>query len=196
MTGPRPCSADEAVARALSLVGKGGQYILGTGDWRPTSPTAPDVPWTTRDGQVGSDCAGFAISWCYKLPRHRPGYNHGPWATVEDDLNSNSALEDAQHGRELFELVTTPAPGVLLLYPTFRLQGHTFIGHVGIVTSVKRCAEWDFDHPPYRLLDVAQCKGPNGRKPAVVATDGSLWEHHDSLWPKGQRRTWMVRALP
>ena len=198
MTAPRPCSSSEAVARALSIVGKGGQYVLGTGDYRPTAQH--DEPWTTRDGMTGSDCAGFAISWAYKLVRHRPGFNRGAWATVADDLNCNSAIEDAQHNQELFEIVSTPAPGVLLAYPTFTLKGHDgqplrFIGHVGIVTSVRRCTEWDHDHPRYDLLDVAQCCGPNGRRPAVIATDGSLWRHHDEAWPKPEHRTWMLRAL-
>jgi hypothetical protein len=101
---PRPCSAREAVERALSLVGQAGSTCSALA---PTTPS--DLPWT-RDpaGQLGTDCAGFAISWCYKLPRHRQGFNAGPRATVSDDLNCNSAIEDADHKRELFERVFTP----------------------------------------------------------------------------------------
>ena len=177
-------------------------YVLGTGDWKPVGPNTPDVPWTTRDGMLGSDCAGFAISWCYKLPRHRPGYNHGTWASVSDDINCNSAIEDARHGRELFEVASGPPQlGDLLTYPTFTLlapdgTSHKFIGHVGIVTGVGRALEWDAEHPQYELLDIAQCRGPNGRKPAVVATDGSVWAHHDTVWPKPQHRTVVLRARP
>lgn len=194
----RPCSAAEAVERALSLVGKGGQYVLGTGDH--VGEGLP--PWTTRDGVSGSDCAGFAMCWAYKLRRHRKGFNVGSWATVSDDLNCNSAIEDARHERDLFELVTgAPQPGDLVTYPTFKLVGidgqtRTFIGHVGIVTSVTRVLEWDPATPQYELLDVVQCKGPNGRKPAVVATDGSLWAHHDTVWPKPQHRTVLLRVRP
>ena len=186
-----PCSPAEAVRRALSLVDKGGQYVLGTGDFRGDG----FPPWTTRDGLLGSDCAGFAISWCYKLKRHRPLFNRGSWSTVSDDLNVNSAIEDAQHTQELFEVADRPEPGVLLCYPTFRagLLRRRFIGHVGIVTSVARCAEWDADAPRYDLLDIAQCCGPNGRSPAVLATDGSVWSRHDAKWPKPQHRTVMVR---
>lgn len=203
MTGPRPCSAAEAVQRARRLVGNGGQYVLGTGDYKPQTigGNLVDVPWTERHGLIGSDCAGFAISWCYKLPRHRPGYNHGPWATVSDDLNCNSALEDAQHARELFLVTDTPAPGVLLVYPTITLLGsdgasHQFIGHVGIVLGCGRVTTWDPHAPHYEQLDIAQCKGPNGRSPAVVATDGSVWSHHDTIWPKPQHRVYMLQALP
>lgn len=197
MTASRPCSADEAVIRAGSLVGNGGQYLLGSGDY--LGETQP--PWTFRDGEAGCDCAGFAICWAYKLKRHRPGFNVGAWASVEDDINVNSAMEDATHTRELFEFVTAePRPGDLLCYPTFVLRTASgprkFIGHVGVVTSTKRVLEWDPLRPQYELLDVAQCRGPNGRKPAVVATDGSLWAHHDATWPKVQHRTQMIRARP
>lgn len=201
---PRPCTASEAVARALSIVNRGGAYQLGTGDYEPAviAGKLVDRPWTSKGDVVGSDCAGFAISWCYKLKRHRPGYNNGPWASVSDDLNCNSALEDAQHQQDLFELVTNrPQPGDLLVYPTFRITDKngnelTFIGHVCIVTSAGRVTTWDASRPAYEMLDVAQCKGPNGRSPGVVATDGSIWSHHDGIWPKPEHKTHVIRARP
>ncbi len=177
--------------RALSLVGNGGQYVLGTGDYLGESLP----PWTYRGTLLGSDCAGFAMCWAYKLPRHRKGYNVGSWSTVSDDINCNSGIEDAQHARDLFELVVgSPQPGDLLTYPTFTVSYKRFIGHVGIVVGVSRALEWDPAMPQYDLLDIAQCKGPNERKPAVVATDGSVWAHHDTLWPKPQHRTVVLRA--
>src|SRR5215831_17450620 len=102
------------------MVGNGGQYELGTGGYRPGA--ADDKPWTTAgSGAVGSDCAGFAISWCYKLPRHRAGFNAGAWASVADDLNCNSAIEDADHKMELFVRATGAVqPGDLIAYPTIR----------------------------------------------------------------------------
>lgn len=190
MSQPRPCLAATAVERTLSLVGKGGQYVLGTGDYLGDGKP----PWTTRAGLSGSDCAGFAMCWAYKLPRHRPGYNHGAWSSVSDDINCNSGIEDAEHARDLFELTDTPRLGDLLTYPTFTVSGKRFIGHVGIVVGVSRVLEWDPAIPQYELLDIAQCKGPNGRAPAVVATDGSVWAHHDTLWPKLQHRTRILRA--
>jgi hypothetical protein len=117
---PRPCSASEAVARALSIARNGGQYELGTGDYRPTSVGGKlvDAPWTSSShGAIGSDCAGFAISWCYKVPRHRPGLNVGPWSTCADDLNCNSAIEDSDHAQDLFVRATgTLKPGDLIAY--------------------------------------------------------------------------------
>jgi hypothetical protein len=185
------------VERALSIVGVGGQYILGTGSY--VGGVLP--PWTMRDGQIGSDCAGFALCWAYKLPRHRKGYNVGTHATVSHDINCNSAIEDSMYGKDLFEQATgSPQPGDLLTYPTFTISARDgamrFIGHVGLVTGVSRALEWDPRWPQYELLDVAQCKGPNGRKPAVVASDGSLWSHHDAMWPKRQHRTCVLRAIP
>lgn len=184
MTGPRPhYTAAAAVAQARALVGH-GVYQLGTGD-------------DTSKGDDPRDCFGFAVCELYGLRRHRPGFNRGAWATVEDDLNCNSAIEDAGHAGELFERVQTPAPGILLAYPTIYLHGHPpFIGHIGIVVGVSRCLEWDHEHPDYALLDVVQCHGPNGRKPGIVATDGSVWSHHDALWPKPEHRTAMLRVLP
>lgn len=202
----RPCSSMEAVARALSIIGKGGSYQLGTGDYAPHTDQRGhvyDLPWTERrdaDGNrlVGSDCAGFAISWCYKLVRHRPGFNVGPWASVSDDLNCNSAIENADHGGadKLFQRIDRPELGCLLTYPTIVIRGSRFIGHVVIVTSLSRCAEWDPLVRDYSALDVAECHGPNGHVPGVVASTGAGFHGHDRVWPKPEHRTVMLRVLP
>ena len=185
MTGSRPLyTADQAVAHARLHVGR-GVYKLGTGD-------------LDSHGEEPRDCFGFACCEAYGIRRHRPGFNRGSWATVSDDLNCNSAIEDADHAGELFERVHTPALGILLVYPTIRLAGHPdpWIGHVAIVVGAARCREWDHAHPSYALLDVVQCRGPNGRRPGIVATDGSIWDHHDALWPRPEHRTVMLRVLP
>lgn len=170
----------------------GGQYLLGTGNYKPNNDTDP---WTYRNAQLGSDCAGFAICYCWKLVRHRPRFNHGPWATVEDDINVNSTIEDAVHKKELAERVLLsgdkPEPGDLLCYPTFqyRDRGKKFIGHVAIINDVLD----NYVAGRYDLLSIIQCHGPDGFKPGVVETDGSLFLHHDSLWPKDEHRTKIVR---
>lgn len=184
MTSDGPFTADTAVAIAKGLVGQ-MVYWLGTGDCD-----------TANWGR--SDCAGFAICRCYGLRRHRPGFNKGPWAHVEDDINTTSAIEDADHNRELFERVTSgpPRPGDLLCYPTFRLPGRTkpFIGHVAIVVGVGRLLEWDWSRPTWSYLDVVQCAGPNGRKPGVIATDAHHWDEHDITWPKPEHRSALIRV--
>lgn len=193
------CSAGEAVDRARSLVNKGGQYILGTGDYRGVV-NGTDLPWTKYYAKSspwynkpGSDCAGFAICWTWKLRRHRPGFNVGPWATVSDDINCNSALEDGLHKQELFVTLPEKAcvqPGDLIVYPTIVVAGKKFIGHVGLVERIPI----KFTYGDWSELTVIQCHGPNGHTPGVVRTDGSVWEHHDSLWSKLAHRTRIVRV--
>jgi len=205
VSDPRPASAAEAVARALSIIGKGGQYALATGDYRPVTVGGHlvDLPWTARekDGLIGSDCAGFAICWCYKLRRHRPGFNRGGDFDCEDDINNNSVLGDAMGAMDCFQVVQDlPQPGDLLSYPTFRLAGvpQPFIGHVGICVGVDRVDidAWDLNEPRFDQLDVAQCHGPDKFTPGVVQTDGSIWLRHNHDWPKPQHRAYLIRALP
>lgn len=183
---PRPCSPIAAVTVARSLVGS-GVYWLGTGDY--------DTPVGGK-----SDCFGFAFNRCYGVKRHRPGFNVGPWASVTDDLNCNSAIEDADHHRELFLRVTGGPPriGDLLAYPTFHLEGHPkpWIGHVAIVIGTERLVEWDWARPTWALLDVAQCAGPNGRRPGIIATDAHHWDDHDKTWPRPEHRSSLLRVVP
>src|SRR6266404_8046742 len=104
------CTAKEAVARGQAIVkAGGGQYGLGSGNYHPVPYALPmtngDVPWTNSPDPLhpgpASDCAGFAICYAWKIVRHRPGFNAGFWASVEDDVNVNSAIEDGRHKREL-----------------------------------------------------------------------------------------------
>ena len=184
-----------AIERAQSMVNQ-GEYILGTGNYRPyqdANGNIVDLPYTQRGGAgpLGSDCAGFAICWCYKIVRHQPGFNNGSWATVSDDINVDSVIEDANHKQELGIVTTAPVAGAWLLYPTIhdpRLQT-PLIGHVAIIESVPDDFDADSD---YRKLTVIQCCGPNGHKPAIIRSDGTTWWHHDQLWPKPQHRSVIV----
>ena len=207
MTGPRPgASAFDAVIRAKGAAERYGCYILGAGDFRPVKngESVIDMPWTpgtytdahgNKITALGSDCCGFAISFAYKLVRHRPGFNVGSWATISDDINCNSAIEDADHHGELFERITRPELGALLVYPTVYKDGKQIaIGHVVIVVGISRCLEWDATKPDYGLLDVAECCGPNGRGPGVILRSGASFNNHDHLWPKPAHRTVMLRV--
>ena len=192
MPGPRPCPPSSAVARALQLLSeptnKTTGYQLGTGDYHAQ---LPDLPWTGNNGAIGSDCAGF-ICWCYELVRHRPGFNVGGWATVSHDINTDSACEDADHMRELFApVVDAPQLGDLLIYATVPRIGEAgpWMGHVSIVLDA---SQWN--PLSWASLRVAQCCGPNGRMPAVIATDGSIWDHHDATWPTHRSR--LLRVVP
>jgi hypothetical protein len=197
VTASRPCSAATAAQRALSVIGQGGEYELGGGDYDPVGGI--DLPWTRSQatGRLVSDCSGFAISWCYQIPRHRPGFNRGDWATVSDDVNPNSAIEDAAHDRELFERAAEPFVGALICYPTIHLPEHElpWIGHVKLVTGVSRVAKWDPANPDWSLLDTAECCGPPGRRPGAVAGTGASMVEHDRQWPKPEHRTAMLRVV-
>ena len=184
MTAPRPCSPIAAVTAARSLIGH-MTYWLGTGDC--------DTPSSGR-----SDCFGFAFCRCYGVRRHRPGFNRGSWATVTDDLNCNSAIEDADHHRELFVRAGRPELGDLLAYPTIHLPDHPkpWVGHIAIVIGVSRVLEWDPAAPDWSLLDVAQCAGPDGRTPGVIATTAAHWNDHDRDWPRPEHRTALLRVVP
>jgi hypothetical protein len=209
----------DPVARALSLVNERMPYEYGTGDYHPKhlpdGTLLEDRPWTSAtrdDGMVvtGSDCAGFAICWCHKLTRHRPGFNHGPHATVSDDINTDSSVEDALGARTLFTPVIAPSlgiaepvrPGDLLVYKSIHLDGHKpWIGHVSIIVAIE--PGFDPTRPDWMRLTVAQCCGGNGRIPAVLRTDGYTWRRHDITWgrdPAGhdvpERRSVVIRVAP
>jgi len=174
-----PNPPERAVEIAHHLTGT-GIYWLGTGNWN-----------TPEGGK--SDCFGFAVNKCFNIVRHRPGFNKGPWATVSDDLNCNSAIEDSEHKRELFVPVTGQLrEGDLIAYPTIHLQGKQFIGHIAIVVKVPD--DWDFG-TPYNRLTVVQCAGPNGRSPAITLTNAAHWDNHDRTWPKSEHRTKLIRVI-
>lgn len=185
----KPCSPEEAVQRALSMRGRTERYQLGTGDYRPRGDI--DLPFTAKAGKVGSDCWGFAGAWAYKLPRHRPGFNKGPWATVSDDINCDSAIEDAEHLRELYEVVSTPAKGDLLVMPSIRGpdRRRIRIGHVWLVVDVP--AEWDAAAPQLDLLTTMQCQA--SLPPAIKHGPGPRYDGSSFRGMVDPR--WRIRIL-
>lgn len=193
-----PCSAAEAVARMLQLeADRGGQYLLGTGGYDPRNPLTPWTPHATPAGiELGGDCAGVAISFAYRLCRHRPGFNRQMHATVEDDLNCDSVLEDADPERggrqELGEVVTVPQPGDLLITPSIRIPSKNFrgIGHVRLILDASR---WNPAAPRWADVVYLECHGPNGHKPGVTRAPGGSVDIHDANWPKLEHRAALVR---
>lgn len=193
MTGPRPLrTADQAVKEARSLDGT-GIYKLGALD--------DDARFSIYD------CFSFAVRHCYGLPGHRPGFNRG-WhsdanfpdgASVVDDLNSNSAIEDAFHAAELFELVEdAPREGDILAYPTIHLKGITkpWVGHAAIVTGVSRVSHWNPDLPVFGVLDMIECTGPDGHRRAIAKNTGAKFDAWCVTWPKPQHRSRLLRVKP
>lgn len=209
IVGRNPCTAHEAVARMLTFAGVEMPYELGSGDYHPRQEHGGivDVPWTPGpSGVIGSDCAGAAICFAYKLARHRPGFASGRapklyWdqSDVDDDINCNSAIEDALTVRELFTIVPRGEvilPGDLLTYPTLTIHAadgelHRFIGHVQMAIINPLAVK---SGGPYSSIVVAQCFGGNGRKPAIMVTDAHAMDRHDQQWPREQHRAQVLRV--
>jgi hypothetical protein len=185
---PRITTPLEAVSRARSLVGR-GTYALGTGGYKPSPGIDEDLdPWIPhpRTNQRGDfcDCWGL-VSWAFRQRRHRPGYN--PGGSVTDDINTDSAIEDASRipkgaakpRAELWQLVDTHSAqcGDLIVYPSIRGPGgeRLRIGHVGIICAV--------DYPvgkglslPFRVI---QCSSQQPLGAAIRETDARAWEKRD-----------------
>jgi hypothetical protein len=170
------------------MVGRGWPYVLGTGSEKGATRRQTAAGGIT---QAGFDCWGLAHSYCYGVKRHRPGFNKGLWATVSDDLNCDSSIEDSEHNRELFEPVDGPArSGDLLVMPSIRDEHgkRIRIGHVWIVVGVPAEAP-----PPgqYSDYDTVQCQASS--RPAIKRGPG----------PKTDARTykgltdeaWRIRVL-
>ncbi len=182
----------EAVNRAHSMVGR-GVYQLGAGGYNAKRQGA----FTAKNGYPEAcDCSGF-VTWCYRLPRHREGFNHGAWSSVSDDISTDSIVEDAEHRGDLFEIASRPEPGDLLVYPAIR-EGklRKRIGHVGIVVDASLCLEWSLEFPAYDLLRVVQC---SPGKPAIKETSGAIWQFRNLVTP-GQRNSaqdakWRTRVV-
>jgi hypothetical protein len=185
----RPCSPAEAVDRAVALLGRTEPYVLGTGDYRGIGRD----PWTTRkDGKRGCDCWGL-IAHAYRLPRHRPGYNKGKWATVSDDMNCDSAIEQAEHITDdpVWALAgPQPAIGDVLVWPSIRGpdRKRLRIGHVAIVVAVP--AEWAPER--WDWLTVVQCQ--SSRQPAIMRGPGSAWRGRET-WRGATDTRWRSRLL-
>lgn len=206
MREPRPATPAEAVARVRALLETPENalagYVLGGGGYQPTWHT----PWTGHGPNFGGDCR-VPFLWGYMLPAERPGYNRQPWATVADDINYNSLLEDAEHEQDLVvPALGTPLEGDIVAYPTLHITTHedgvatehTFIGHGALVVGVSRVKGWDPAAPVFAMLDIIQVCGGPGRKPAAIASSAA---HFDvarpvAKWPKPEHRPRLLRVKP
>lgn len=201
----------EAVERILPFVGDMTYgYVNGTGNYHPNN--GKDVPWTRhyKTGQTGSDCAGAAICFAHKLKRHRPGFAVGPGSKVSNDINQDSALYDAAHKQDLFEIIDRPEVGALLMFPSvYNTYGKKIkSGHVEIITSVGGILEWpilipviddgiQFWCPNWALVESCGARGPHGRRPCIVRTQAALFHAHDRKWlrkPAMQTRILRVKV--
>lgn len=203
-----PVTAMEAVARVQALVtARQGVYGLGCGDYRPEHG---DNPYTASPHGAAADCRVVVLHG-WKLQAHRYGFNR-KWTlspepqflggnSVADDINYNSIIESGLFTTDgLFQTLpdtAVPQPGDLLAYPTIHIVGadgehHEFVGHGAMIDTVPA------HYQPgggWHQLFIMQCRGPNGRGPAVIRTDGGVFDRHTRNWQKPQHRARLVRPL-
>jgi hypothetical protein len=161
--GATRTKAERAVARGSLMVGSVVPYILGTGN------RSGATRLRKADGSMtvpGFDCWGFADAFCYDHPRTDPGFNKGPWATVSDARNCDSAIEEAEHLGKVYRVVKRPSLGCLFVMPSIRdpedkdgdgnRTERLRIGHVWLCVGVP--AEWDEDRPQFSLCETIQCQ--------------------------------------
>ncbi len=198
--GWTPLSPEQALQRMLELeASRKGVYSWGAGHFDPLHPELLGMTLgEDRSIGLGWDCAG-AISYAYGLTRHRPGFNRQAHATVEDDINVMSILEDANGAlgghEELGERVTIPAPGVLLLTPTVTIAAKHFAepGHVRMILDATK---WDPKAPRWADVVYLEACGPNGRSPGVIRNSGESVDRWDKLWPSHRAAMVRIRARP
>jgi hypothetical protein len=167
VTSVRPTTAAEAVQRALYAAGSAGSQIVyqlldGGGGGRD-----PWLPLPTSTGRC--DCVGFTC-WASGFARHQADFVE--W---EGDINTDAAIEDADHHQSYFIEQQTPQPGDWLLYGSVN-RGHPGgrIGHVSIIVEVP--VGWRHEHG-FKALKVVQCAAFQGR--AIRLTDGAWWDGAD-----------------
>jgi hypothetical protein len=183
-----PCGPDEAVQRMLALEASGkGCYSWGAGHYDPAHPELLGMTLGKNQALgLGWDCAGAAICYAFMLKRERPGFNRQAWATITDDLNVDSVLEDADPDRggrgELGELAFVPQPGILLITPTIKIPEKDFDepGHVRFILDASK---WNPLRPRWADVVYLECRGGNGRRPGVVRDTGESVDEHDAKWP-------------
>jgi hypothetical protein len=183
-----PADPGAAIARAHALLGKGFPYILGTGNHKgATVLRRKDRPPTP----LGFDCWGYAGSYAYEQPRHEPGFNRGPWATVSDDRNCDSAIEEAEHIGKAYEVIDRPELGCLIVMPSIRDENHKRIrmGHVWMAVVVPDV--WDPKRPEYDDIITLQCQASS--HPAIKMGPGP---RHDGRTFHGiTDDAWRLRML-
>jgi len=147
------------VLRARSVVNCDIKYKLGSGGMNPTDklPSSDKL----------CDCSGF-VCWVFGLSRQTkiPFYKqYGGW------IFTDSMVEDINRSTGIFERLTVPVEGCIVVYGAGRN-----IGHVGIVSQVKNNV----------MQKVIHCSSGNSRKfnAAIQETAPTVFNRPDALWGK------------
>lgn len=160
-----PMVREEAVARALSCVGK-GVYELGCGGRNPGLPSPFVASKRGRPGRFYVDCTGFS-SWVLGHDRVQ-----GLGTDEEEWYDTSAIFADAKKAQRMYRTVPRSEPvlaGDVLVYPdNGRKQGH-----IGVITRVlpgfKRLGKgWE------NLLEVTHAS--TGGKACVRTSHATLWK--------------------
>jgi murein DD-endopeptidase MepM/ murein hydrolase activator NlpD len=155
-----PTSSSSLVDRARSVVGSAIEYKLGAGGMSPT------LPKPSSNGFC--DCSGF-VCWVLGISRQTkiPYYKiFGGW------INTDSMEADVKSTSGIFDRLTSPEPGCIVVYGALQE-----IGHVGIVSEVSNG----------KMSKVIHCSSGNSRrfdKRSIQETLPTVFERPDILWGK------------
>lgn len=147
------------VLRARSVVNCDIKYKLGSGGMDPEH----QLP--SKDKLC--DCSGF-VCWTYGLSRQTkiPFYKqYGGW------IYTDSMVEDINRSAGIFERLTVPIEGCIVVYGAGKN-----IGHVGIVSEIRNNV----------MQKVIHCSSGNSKKfnAAIQETSPSVFNRPDALWGK------------
>lgn len=161
-----PVSAEEALARARSMLGQGA-YVLGAGGFDPSHDDPQSRHW--QHDRFGVDCSGF-VCWSWGVSR------------VQRDerrqfvyLNTTFMVQDARGSAKYFERVDVPAVGDGIVFPWRKgKDGKQKIGHVGIVSATNGGMRSIFER-----IRVIHASAGNQRRfgYAIAETDAGAWNH-------------------
>jgi hypothetical protein len=152
-----PGSPSSYVLRARSVVNCDIKYKLGSGGLNPNS----QLPSNDKL----CDCSGF-VCWVFHLSRKTniPFYKqYGGW------IFTDSMVEDINSSTGIFERLTVPSVGCIVVYGAGKK-----IGHVGIVSEVQNNL----------MKKVIHCSSGNSSKfnAAIQETSPSVFNRPDSVW--------------
>ena len=145
------------VDKARSVINKGIRYKLGSGGMNPKLilPTSNKL----------CDCSGF-VCWVLSLSRQTeiPFYKKfGGW------IYTDSMVEDVNSSSGIFEKITVPEVGCIVVY-----GAGIKIGHVGFVSKVV----------DGHMAKVVHCSSGNDKhyNDSIQETDPGVFDRADALW--------------
>lgn len=165
-------TVDDAIKRAKSMIGfvpkllenapidtkpQPIRYRLKGGYNGGQSPyAAHPASWSYGKRTPTCDCSGF-IAWVLGYDRYQPHAGLGV-----KYLNTDNIILLAK-SQKWFEILNKPELGCIIVYGKYDKNGKTYVGHIGLITSLP--AEWDKDsNDSWKDLLVTHCSSGNDKK--------------------------------